>query len=79
MNPLSLDPSVAPFNITLVTTNTSTPVPFTVIFSPDFKTETVTPTGGLAAATQYTFVINSGTDVSGNVIQPGATVSFTTQ
>jgi len=79
MNPLTLDPTVSPGAFTLVTVNTSTTVPFTVSFSADFKTVTVTPTGGLAAATQYTFSVVSGPDASGNLIQAGASVNFTAQ
>jgi hypothetical protein len=79
MNPLTLDPTVSPGDLTLVTTNTSTPVPFAISFSADLTTATVTPTGGLAAGTQYTFTVASGTDASGNLLQAGGTVNFTTQ
>ena len=40
--------------ITLATANTNTPVPFTLALSADGTTVTLTPTGPLAAATQYT-------------------------
>jgi hypothetical protein len=78
MNPLTFDPVAG--EITLVTTNTSTPVAFAVTFSADFKTATLTTTG-LASATQYTLtVFGSGVaDVSGNRIVPTNFVNFTTQ
>jgi hypothetical protein len=79
MNPVAFDPING--YTTLVTTNTSTAVAFTVSFSADFKTATLTTTSPLAAATQYTFnvVYIAIADVSGNVSQTNVSSSFTTQ
>jgi hypothetical protein len=79
MNPVAFDPING--YTTLVTTNTSTAVAFTVSFSADFKTATLTTTSPLAAATQYTLnlVYIAIADVSGNVSQTNVSSSFTTQ
>jgi hypothetical protein len=75
-----INPVSAAFNgVRLRLHNTQALVPFTLSFSADYRTVTITPNSALTAATFYDIYILNVTDQAGNIIlNNGVVSSFTT-